>query len=148
MKSHCFLSLTLTVILLWSFRLVGNAQQPAAKAEITRSMDASAEMWNRGDLNGYMELYAPHATMMTKNGRVGLDSIRGLYVKYYFVDGKPKQQLAYDNYEITMLGSNYALVTGRFILKANDRLPERTGSFSLVFIHGKNGWKILHDHSG
>jgi ketosteroid isomerase-like protein len=40
------------------------------------------------------------------------------------------------------------LLTGRFILKANEKMKEMTGTFSLVFVHTANGWKILHDHSG
>jgi hypothetical protein len=50
-------------------------------------------------------------------GRAGLDSIRGMYVKYYFPGGHPKQELSYDTYQLTM-------------------------------VRRKDGWKILHDHSG
>ncbi len=71
-----------------------------------------------------------------------------MYVKYYFTGGHAKQELAYDTYQLTMLGKDYALLTGRFILKANDKYPERKGIFSLTMVHGKDGWKILHDHSG
>jgi hypothetical protein len=94
-----------------------------------------------------MALYDRSATMMTSGGRVGIDSIRRIYVVHYFQGGHPKQQLAYDTYQITMLGKDYALLTGRFILKANDKLPERHGSFSLTMVHRKEGWRILHDHS-
>jgi len=85
---------------------------------------------------------------MMPKGRAGLKDVRGLYEKYYFENGKPKQLLAYDTYEFTPLGKGYALLTGRFILKANEKMKERTGTFSLVFVHTSNGWKILHDHSG
>ena len=111
-------------------------------------MDAATVQWNKGDLDTYMSLYDPSATMMLSCGRVGLDSIRGMYVKYYFPGGHPKQELAYDTYQLTMLGKDYALLTGRFILKANDKYPERKGTFSLTMVRRKDGWKILHDHSG
>jgi hypothetical protein len=60
----------------------------------------------------------------------------------------PKQELSYDHYQLTMLGNNYALLTGTFKLKATDKLAERNGTFSLVFVHRSTQWKLLHDHSG
>ena len=123
------------------------AQSPAEK-EIIAAMNDATVKWNKGDLDAYMALYDASATMMLSSGRVGLDSIRGMYVKYYFPGGHPKQELAYDTYQLTMLGKDYALLTGRFILKANEKYPERKGTFSLTMVHRKDGWKILHDHSG
>lgn len=124
------------------------ATQSAAEKEIFAAMNEATVQWNKGDLDAYMALYDFQATMMLASGRVGLDSIRGMYVKYYFPGGHPKQELAYDTYQLTLLGKNYALLTGRFILKANEKYPERKGTFSLTMVHRKDGWKILHDHSG
>jgi len=126
----------------------GSTAQAAAEKEIFAAMNAATEQWNKGDLDAYMSLYDPSATMMLSSGRVGLDSIRGMYVKYYFPGGHPKQELAYDTYQLTLLGKDYALLTGRFILRANDKYPERKGTFSLTMVRRKDGWKILHDHSG
>jgi uncharacterized protein (TIGR02246 family) len=126
----------------------GHAQSTAAEKEIIAAMNDATVKWNNGDLDAYMALYDPSATMMLSSGRVGLDSIRGMYVKYYFSGGHPKQELSYDTYQLTMLGNDYALLTGRFMLKATDKLPERHGTFSLTMVRRKNGWKILHDHSG
>lgn len=124
------------------------SQDKQAYVRIIKAMNTAVMQWNRGDLSGYMSLYAPDATMMMPNGRVGLDSIHGLYLKYYFLDGIPKQQLSYDSYQLTMLGKNYALLTGRFILKANNQLPERIGRFSVILVYRNRSWKLLHDHSG
>jgi uncharacterized protein (TIGR02246 family) len=143
MKKHLLLFLVIGVLASGK----GYAQADAAEKEIVASMNDATTKWNQGDLDGYMALYDPTATMMTSGGRVGIDSIRRIYVVHYFQDGHPRQQLAYDTYQITMLGKDYALLTGRFILKANDKLPERHGSFSLTMVHRKNGWRILHDHS-
>jgi ketosteroid isomerase-like protein len=111
-------------------------------------MNEAAEQRNKGDLDGYMALYDTSATMMLPKGRTKINGMRELYEKYYFENGKPKQLLGYDTYEFTPLGKDYALLTGRFLLKANEKMKERTGTFSLVFVHTANGWKILHDHSG
>jgi ketosteroid isomerase-like protein len=124
------------------------AQTGNAQEQIIQAMNQAAEQWNKGDLDGYMALYDTSATMMLPKGRTKINGMRELYEKYYFENGKPKQLLVYDTYEFTPLGKEYALLTGRFILKANEKMKERAGTFSLVFVHKANGWKILHDHSG
>lgn len=106
--------------------LTAKAQTSVAEKQIIQAMNKAAEQWNKGDLDGYMALYDTAATMMMPNGRARLSGVRQLYEKYYFENGKPKQWLAYDTYEYTPLGKEYALLTGRFILKANDKMKERT----------------------
>lgn len=141
-----YISLLLLSILLVAHTAV--KAQTSDEQQIIQSMNKAAEDWNKGDLDSYMALYDTAATMMMPTGRTKLSGVRGLYEKYYFENGKPKQMLAYDTYQFTPLGKDYALFTGRFILKANEKMKERTGTFSLVFIRRGNGWKILHDHSG
>jgi len=118
---------------------------PRAK-EITTAMDNSAEEWNKGHLDAFMDMYDPSATMMMPAGPAGLDAIRSLYEKSYFKGGMPKQNLRYTDMKVRFLGRSYALLTGGFTLYGNG-LPERSGRYSLVMAHTKHGWKILHDHS-
>lgn len=140
------------VILFTFFALTSqvNAQGTDARskaAAIISAMNNSADEWNRGDLDDFMKMYTDSSTMMYPTGPVGLSSIRDLYEKKYF-DGKmPKQNLSYSEMKVTLLGENYALLTGKFTLKGGS-LPERSGVYSLVMILTKDGWKILHDHSG
>jgi ketosteroid isomerase-like protein len=122
------------------------ATDPKAKAIIT-AMNNSAEEWNKGHLDAFMEMYYPSATMMMPTGTVGLDAIRSLYQTKYFNGGMPKQNLRYTDMDVRLLGKEYALLTGAFTLYGNN-LPERSGRYSLVMIRTKHGWKILHDHSG
>jgi ketosteroid isomerase-like protein len=119
---------------------------PKAKA-IIAAMNNSAEEWNKGHLDAFMEMYYPSATMMMPTGPVGLGAIRALYETKYFNGGMPKQNLRYTDMDVRLLGKEYALLTGAFTLYDNN-LPERSGRYSLVMIHTKHGWKILHDHSG
>ena len=119
---------------------------PRTKAIIS-AMNNSADEWNKGNLGAFMGMYDASATMMMPTGPVGMDAIRDLYTKKYFDGGKPKQNLRYTDMEVRFLGRNYALLSGAFTLYGNN-LPERSGRYSLVMIHTKNGWKILHDHSG
>ena len=141
-------ALTLTTVVILSILGQYAKAQQNDKDLIINAMNKATVDWNKGDLDAYMSLYDPAATMMMPTGRVGLSAIRSMYEKYYFEGKMPKQELAYDTYDLTMLGKNYALLTGRFILKANDKLKERSGTYSLVFIRKKDGWRLLHDHSG
>src|SRR4051812_38926765 len=87
----------LNLLFLGGMLFIATSVQAQGKAEneIITAMNKAANDWNKGDLAGYMALYDPSATMMMPAGRAGLDSIHGLYVKYYFDGGKPKQELAY-----------------------------------------------------
>jgi len=139
----CFLSLAI-------LSLPSTAQQnpgsQSAETAIITAMKNSADDWNKGDLTNFMKMYTDASTMMMPTGPAGLSAIRDLYEKHYFNGKMPKQNLSYDELKVTMLGNNYALLTGKFTLSGNN-LPERSGRYSLVMIHTANGWKILHDHS-
>jgi ketosteroid isomerase-like protein len=138
---------TLILILCFFAFAVQVKSQGTKAAAIISAMNNSADEWNKGDLDDFMKMYTDSSTMMYPTGPVGLSSIRELYEKKYF-DGKmPKQNLSYSDMKVTMLGKNYALLTGKFTLKGGSQ-PERSGVYSLVMILTKNGWKILHDHSG
>jgi len=140
--------LKLLIPLLFVLSGLSATSQTARQESPIDLMNRSAQDWNAANLDKFMDLYDTSATMMTAQGRVHLKGIRDLYLKYYFKDGKLLQSLSYDHYELTSLGRDYALLTGRFILAANIDHPERTGIFSLVFVRRANGWKLLHDHSG
>jgi len=115
--------------------------------EITTSMNNSALEWNKGNLQPLMDLYDPSATMSMPAGLVGLDGIRAVYEKYYFVGKMPKQNLRYTDMKVRFLGKDYAILTGGFTLYGNN-LPERSGRYSLVMVRKGKTWKIIHDHSG
>jgi ketosteroid isomerase-like protein len=117
------------------------------EAAIVAAMKSSENDWNTGNLDNFMKMYTDSSTMMMPTGPVGVKDIRSLYEKKYFNGKMPKQNLYYDELKVTLLGPNYALLTGRFTLSGNN-LPERSGRYSLTMVYTKDGWKILHDHSG
>ncbi|MFL5773908.1 MAG: YybH family protein [Flavisolibacter sp.] len=114
---------------------------------IIASMNQSALDWNAGKLDAFMSLYDTASTFMMPNGPVGISGMKDNYQKSFFDGSTPKQNLRYEELVVRPLGNNYALLTGKFILYGNE-LKERTGRYSLVFVKRKEGWKILHDHSG
>ncbi|HEX4375419.1 MAG TPA: nuclear transport factor 2 family protein [Puia sp.] len=136
-------------LLFFSFlTLQAGAQSKLGSREkaIITAMKNSENDWNKGDLKSFMKMYISASTMMMPTGPAGLSAIWDLYQSHYFIGKMPKQHLFYDEMKVTPLGENYALLTGKFTLSGN-KLPERSGRYSLVMIHTKDGWKILHDHS-
>jgi ketosteroid isomerase-like protein len=117
------------------------------EAAIILAMKNSEKDWNSGNLDNFMKMYTDSSSMMMPAGPVGLSAIRSLYEIKYFNGKLPKQNLYYDEFKVTLLGDNYALLTGKFTLSGNN-LPTRSGRYSLVMVYTKDGWKILHDHSG
>jgi ketosteroid isomerase-like protein len=139
----------LFLLFLSTFAIPAKAQRSdeKAKAAIISAMENSENDWNKGELGDYMKMYTDSSTMMMPTGPAGLSVIKDLYEKKYFNGKMPKQNLHYSELKVTLLGKNYALLTGKFTLSGNN-LPERSGRYSLVMVHTNTGWKILHDHSG
>ncbi|MBW3629443.1 MAG: DUF3225 domain-containing protein [Gemmatimonadetes bacterium] len=117
------------------------------EARIRAATFASAEAWNRGDLKGHLSLYVDTVTFMTPEGpRPGVAAIEESFTRTYFRDGRPKQQLRFEQTVVRPLGRDAALETGRFILSGGGE-PERSGWFTLVWVRTPQGWKAVHDHS-
>ncbi|HVW15576.1 MAG TPA: nuclear transport factor 2 family protein [Mucilaginibacter sp.] len=135
-------------LLFAAFFIQAKAQSTGtAQDAIIAAMKNSENDWNNGNLENFMKMYTDSSTMMYPTGPVGLSAIRDLYTTKYFNGKMPKQNLYYSELKVTMLGSKYALLTGKFTLKGGN-LPERSGRYSLVMVLTDEGWKILHDHSG
>ena len=118
-----------------------------AASEIRAALAASAEGWNRGDLDAHLAPYADTATFMTASGPVrGRSRTRELLERSFWTNGRPRQQLDFSELEVRPLGGSHALVTGRFRLRGGGE-AEKTGRFSLVWGRTAEGWQILHDHS-
>ena len=132
----------IVIVLPW----VGAASPPTEETALVQAIQATAEAWNRGDMDGFMAPYAESATYMTPAGLIGVDAMRARYLAKYFTGAKPDQRLGFDQLEVRALGTGHALMTGRFTLAGGGK-PEQTGRFSLTWIRTPAGWRILHDHS-
>ena len=119
----------------------------ADEAQIRALTRASADAWNRGDLKGHLSFYVDTVTFMTRAGpRPGVAAIEESFTKSYFTEGRPKQQLNFEQVSVRPLGRDAALETGRFILSGGGE-PEQSGWFTLVWVRTPQGWKAVHDHS-
>ncbi|MCC2672919.1 MAG: hypothetical protein K0Q72_5391 [Armatimonadetes bacterium] len=121
---------------------------PAADdAEVRRTLQSTADAWNRADLAGHVAPYADSAGFMTGRGpMIGRDKIEASLRRGFWRDGKPVQKLRYEHVHVRALGRDHALVTGRFVLSGGGR-EDASGWFSLVWERGPRGWREIHDHS-
>jgi ketosteroid isomerase-like protein len=130
---------------------MGGGLPAATRAQTTngiiRQLMATAVEWNRGSLDGFIAPYADESTFMTPAGPIGRAAMVERYRKKYFASGRPLQRLRFEEVEARSLGPDHALMTGRFVLTGGG-VPEQTGRFTLVWVRSRNGWRILHDHSG
>jgi ketosteroid isomerase-like protein len=124
----------------------GTARSERDAAAMVRTLTASAEDWNRGDLDRFIAPYAAESTFMTPAGPVGRAAMVERYRGKYFASGRPQQTLRFDGLEVRTLGSDHALMTGRFLL-AGGGLADQSGRFTLIWVRQADGWRILHDHT-
>jgi uncharacterized protein (TIGR02246 family) len=116
-------------------------------ADIRAVMKAQETAWNRADLEGFMNGYAraSHTTFVSGDTITrGWNTVLNRYKKTY--SGAEKMgRLTFSDLEITPLGSDAALVLGRWRLKRTNDSPR--GRFTLLFRRMPEGWRIAHDHT-
>ena len=121
-------------------------RNPNDEAEIHAVMSAQETAWNRGDIDGFMNGYArSRATEFVSGDKLtrGWQTVRDRYKKKY--DSQEMGTLHFSELKITRLGSDAALVIGRWRLVRKTDKPH--GRFTLLFRRTPEGWRIVHDHS-
>ena len=119
----------------------------SGERDIAAALTASADAWNRGDLDGHVAMYADSAAFMTGTGPVVGRARTAETLRAAFFQGeRPLQQLRFERVAVRPLGAGHALATGRFILSGGGR-PDASGWFSTVWERSTAGWRIIHDHS-
>jgi ketosteroid isomerase-like protein len=122
--------------------------QSEDEKKIREVMRLELETWNSGNIDGYVELYAPvdSVRMLYTGGAVyGKANILAFYKKYW-----PKEkmgQLSFTDVKLERLSPEYYYTSGHFHVKQNDG-KEIKGRFSGLMkkINGK--WYLYTDHSG
>jgi uncharacterized protein (TIGR02246 family) len=118
-----------------------------ATREILAADTLTTTGWNTGNLDTYLAAYVDSATTVIPTGVVrGRDTIGDIMRKGFWRTGRPLQQLHYEHMQVRMLGRDYALLTGEFVLTGNGR-PDRTGWFTTIWTRTPQGWRMIHDHS-
>ena len=136
--------LTLAALLL----LVPRAAPGAADlvTVLGAALQASADGWNRGDLDAFIAAYAPQATFVGQDGPLDVAAMREHFRQKYFAAGAPAQKLRFEHLAARSLGEAHALLTARWVLSGGGQ-PEHSGWTSLLWERTAAGWRIVHDHS-
>ncbi|HEX6749272.1 MAG TPA: nuclear transport factor 2 family protein [Longimicrobium sp.] len=119
-------------------------------AEIEQVLQASAQAWNRGDLDGFLLPYlnSDQTTFVGRDVVHGVPAIRETYLSSWWRGGTPTLNLAYNRIDVRPLGRDYALAVGHWVVTDKNTGQEtRTGIFSLTMVRTPQGWRIIHDHS-
>ncbi|HEX6559334.1 MAG TPA: nuclear transport factor 2 family protein [Longimicrobiales bacterium] len=121
----------------------------STQQQLAAAMQQSAAAWNRGDLDGFLNVYKADAqtAFMGPTITYGLTDIKARYARSYFKDGKPKGQLTYDDLHFRHLADDHVLMTGRWHLTDSATGQKQDGYYTLIWERTPAGWKIIHDHS-
>lgn len=116
-------------------------------AAIQAVLYAQRDAWNRGDVTEYMDGYVrSEDTVLVSGDNVtrGWQTVLDRYKKNY--NSREKMgTLTFSDLETTLIGTDAAIVLGRWHLKRAGDEPH--GRFTLIFRKTKQGWRIIHDHT-
>jgi hypothetical protein len=104
--------------------------------------------WSSGDIEGYVNLYAPHDStrmILSKGAAYGKENILAFYKKYW-----PKEKmgtLVLDGERFERLSRKFYYVTGYFHVSYPDG-KKVDGRYSSLMKKIKGKWYIYTDHSG
>jgi ketosteroid isomerase-like protein len=127
----------------------GKAENPDTQKAIESVLTKQAEAWNRGDLDEFMKGYLhSENTSYTSGGTEvwGYEALHDRYQKKYGKSPETMGKLKFSELKVFPLGAKNALVIGHWHLDPQ-KPPAADGTFSLVFVKTKEGWKVLHDHT-
>ena len=122
-------------------------QRPEPELQIVNTLNAQADAWNRGDLDGFMEPYWESDELTFCAGGNTTHGRTELLARYEqkYGRGQAMGRLEFTNLRIRFLGRESALVLGEWALMRDD--GPLGGNFSLVFQYIDNRWTIVHDHT-
>lgn len=143
----------------WAAFLVGTAFPDAifsaetatsieeAAAQIRAVIQAQESAWNTGNLEGFMNGYARSEKTTFVSGDEVTRGWEPVFARYKarYSDREKMGTLTFSELEITPLGSEAAVVIGRWQLKRAQDNPR--GRFTLIFRQLPEGWRIVQDHT-
>jgi ketosteroid isomerase-like protein len=128
--------------------LAGAAETaPAASTEILRILQTQAEAWNRGDIDAFMQTYAPVDDLRFASGGTVTYGWKPTLERYKqrYPNRAAMGTLAFSGLTVTELSPDAALVFGHWRLTRATDAPH--GLFTLLVRHTPAGWRIFADHT-
>jgi ketosteroid isomerase-like protein len=136
-------------LLLSLLSLAGWAQQ-SPQEQITQTLQAQTQAWNRGDLNSFMQGYWQSDSLLFigKSGLTyGWQQTLDNYQKNY-PDARAMGQLSFLEINVKPLpGGEAYFVVGRWHLKRDKSAGDLGGYFSLLWEEKDGQWVVVADHS-
>jgi ketosteroid isomerase-like protein len=142
------LSLALTVLALPTTAVAAAPGTAAPAMAVRRVLDEQVTAWNKGDLEGFMRGYwqSPDLSFYSGSNKTrGWKGTLERYRKRYQSEGQEMGRLSFSEIEVTVIGTDHALVRGRWQLLRKKDKPG--GLFTLLFKRLPEGWRIVHDHT-
>jgi ketosteroid isomerase-like protein len=123
------------------------ATVPPATAEILRILQTQADAWNRGDLDAFMQTYAPVGDLRFASGGTVTYGWQPTLERYRqrYPDRAAMGTLAFSDLTVTELSPDAAIVFGRWRLTRTSDAPH--GLFTLLVRRTPAGWRIFADHT-
>jgi uncharacterized protein (TIGR02246 family) len=137
------------MLLLLVFACLAPAAAQLQPDEVLRVVQKSAEDWNRGDLNAFMQCYeqSEETTFVGTEVSRGTSAVLARYRRAY-PDTTAMGKTTFTELKVRPLSAELAIVTGRFTLVRKQELGgNKTGLFTLVMRKTRLGWRVIHDHT-
>lgn len=112
---------------------------------IRQVMALQEAAWDRGDIPGFMDGYADTVCFIGRNSRTcGREAVEARYLQRY-PDKAAMGDLSFGIDEVLLAGERHAWLTGSWeLVRTADTLG---GGFSLFWVKGPQGWRIVRDHT-
>jgi hypothetical protein len=139
------------IVLLFSFTALLSttiSAQSKDEKKILATLRLEEELWSKGDIEGYVNLYAPLDStrmILSKGAAYGKDSILAFYKRYWPKDKMGK--LVLDGEQLERLSRKFYYVTGYFHVSYPGG-KTINGRYSSLMIKIKGKWYLYTDHSG
>ncbi len=121
--------------------------EPSATAAILLVLQDQASAWNRGDIDAFMQTYAPTDDLRFASGgnvTYGWKSTLTRY-KQRYPNRAAMGTLAFSELAVTELSPDAALIFGHWQLTRATDTPH--GLFTLLVRRTPAGWRIFADHT-
>ena len=127
---------------------VARAADPLpGRGEILAILQTQADAWNRGDIDAFMQTYAPIDDLRFASGGSVTYGWKPTLERYKqrYPNRAAMGTLAFSELTVTELSPDAALVFGRWQLTRATDAPH--GLFTLLVRRTPAGWKIFADHT-
>jgi len=115
--------------------------------EIRHVLRLQTEAWNRGDIPGFMQYYAPDTVFVGRSVTRGSAAVQARYLRDYPTRAH-MGVLTFSDLEVHRLSPSSAYAVGRWHLERGSEAGGATGGlFSLVFEKRQDRWLIVLDHT-